>query len=302
MVKHYFQTPDPDLAVVQKRLVFWFKEREYEVDSGEADGIYLIQSRKTGKLRTLTGMNIAFKIRLFLSDEPNEFVFESATGQWAQNIAGAGITALFTGGITLLTGAAGAGWAMKVERDIVDFMENSLQFRKTRTVDDKGATKSAPPPMPGPPPIPGVVPVATAVPPPIPKAADAGPCTPRQRAERKAAEDLKKLATAHTAGILTDEEYAAKKAAIDAKTDEYEVQFVVEEKAGKLKDALTAGILDQAEYDAKVADLAKLARESIQKERSQKAKAAQLTKLKAAMDAGILTQEEFDTKVKAMKV
>lgn len=112
---------------------------------------------------------------------------------------------------------------------------------------------------------------------------------------------MNKLAAAHTAGILTDEEYATKKATIDAKTDEYEVQFVVEEKAVKLKDALMAGILDQAEYDAKVADMARLARESIQKERSQKAKAGQLAKLTAALDAGILTQEEYEIKVKAME-
>lgn len=295
MVKHYFQTPNPDLGAVQKRLVFWFKEREYEVDSGEADGIYLIQARKTGKLRTLAGMNIAFKIRLSPSDEPNEFIFESATGQWMQNLTGAGVTALFTGGLTLLTGAAGAAWAMKVERDIVEYMEHSLQFKKTKTIDDKGGSTSTPPPMPG------AAPVPAAVPPPMPKADDAHHCAPRQRAEKKADDDLKKLAAAHTAGILTDEEYAAKKATIDAKTDEYEVQFVVEEKAVKLKEALAAGILDQSEYDAKVAGLATLARDAIQKERTQKAKAGQLAKLKAALDAGILTQEEYEAKLKAIE-
>lgn len=187
MVKHYFQTPNPDLATVQKRLVFWFKEREYEVNSAEADDDCLIQARKTGKLRALTGTNIAFKIRLYLSDEPNEFVFESSTGQWVQNLTGVGISAMFTGGLTLLTGAAGAAWAVKVERDIVEYMEQSLQFKKTKTIEDKGTTATPPP---TPPPMPDA-------PPPLPE-----PITPRQKAEQKAQNEMKKLSDALADGIL----------------------------------------------------------------------------------------------------
>ncbi len=127
------------------------------------------------------------------------------------------------------------------------------------------------------------------------------PSTPRQRAERRVEEELKKLAAAHAGGILSLEEYTAKKATVAARTDEYEVQLIVDERAAKLKEALNAGIFDQAEYDTKVANLPKLARESIQKERSQTAKAGQLAKLKAAMDAGILTEEEYEAKVKSME-
>lgn len=277
MVKHYFQTPNPDLASIQKRLAFWFKQHEYEVDSADDDGVYLIQARKTGKLRTLTGTNIAFKIRLYPSDSSNEFVFESATGQWTQNIAGASVTALFTGGITLLTGAAGAAWAMKVERDIVEFMEHSLQFKKTKSVDDKGnvGTTLSPPSPPrssAPPPLPDAPPPAVAT-----EAIQ----SPRQRAVTRAKDDLKKLEAAHTAGILDDTEFQAKKSALRAKVDEYEVQFVVEEKAVKLKAALADDIIDQAAYDAKYASLAQIATDAIQKERKERAKAEQLSKLKA---------------------
>ena len=297
MVQHYFQTPNPDLAAIQKRLVFWFKEHEYEVDSAETDGVCLVQARKTGKLRTLTGTNIAFKIRVYLSEEPDEFVFESSTGQWAQNIAGAGVTALFTGGLTLLTGAAGAAWAVKVERDIVEYMEHTLRFKKTKTIDDKsGATKSAPPPIP-----------TSAAPPPLPSRAIPSSVvtvdqvlSPRERAVACGKADLTKLEAAHTGGILTDEEFAAKSTALSARIDEYEVKFVVEERAAKLKSALADGILDQTAYDSKYALLEQVARDAIQKERKQQAGAEQLAKLKIALANGILSQEEYDLKASAL--
>lgn len=63
-MKHYFQTPNPDLSTIHKRLVMWFKEHEFDVNSAESDGEYLIQARKSGALRTLTGMNQAFKIKV----------------------------------------------------------------------------------------------------------------------------------------------------------------------------------------------------------------------------------------------
>ncbi len=295
MVKHYFQTPNPDLAATTKRLVFWFKQNEYEVDSADDDGVYMIQARKTGKMRTLLGTNIAFKIRLYPSDSPNEFVFESATGQWAQNIAGAGVTALFTGGFTLLTGAAGAAWTMKVERDIVEFMEHSLQFKKTKTVDDKGNAVAAPPPVPN-----QTQPITAGSRPTVEATPIEVVQSPREKAIAKAKGDLQKLEAAHSAGILNDQELAEKKNALRVKVDEYEVQFVVEEKAVKLRDALEAGIIDQAAFDAKYATLAQIAKQSIQKERQQKAKSEQLAKLKTALDNGILSQEEFDAKVAAL--
>lgn len=297
MVQHYFQTPNPDLAAIQKRLVFWFKEHEYEVDSAETDGVFLVQARKTGKFRTLTGTNIAFKIRIYLSEVPDEFVFESATGQWVQNITGAGVTALFTGGLTLLTGAVGAAWVVKVERDIVEFMEHTLRFKKTKTIENKsGANQSAPPPVPAsidPPPL--VQRVATSV------VTANQSLSPRERAVACGKSDLAKLEAAHAAGILTDDELAAKSNALAARIDAYEVQFVIEEKAAKLKAALADGILDQAAYDSKYASLEQAAKEAIQKERMLQDGAGQLGKLKIALANGILSQEEYDQKASMLR-
>jgi len=294
-MKHYFQTEKPDLAVIQKRLLFWFKEHEYEVDSAEDDGYYLIQAKKTGKLRTLTGTNIAFQIKLYPSDEPNEFIFESGTGKWTQNIAGAGITAIFTGGITLLTGIAGAAWIKKIERDIIDFMEDTLKFRKLKTVDDKGVVIDAPP---------TVVqdsPKLASQPSIQPEKQIAVMLTPKQKAENKIKEQAKKLEDAHNGDILSDDEYAQKKAELSLKDAEYEIEFLVEEQVGKLTKALESGILTQEEYDSKVSNLKTSVKEGYKKEKKKRESEEQINKLKAALDSGILTQEEYDTKISALE-
>lgn len=46
MGKYYFQTLSPDLEAIAKRLVVWFKQHEYEVDSTEDDQCYFVQARK----------------------------------------------------------------------------------------------------------------------------------------------------------------------------------------------------------------------------------------------------------------
>jgi hypothetical protein len=43
---------------------------------------------------------------------------------------------MFTGGFTILTGIAGAGWALVVEREILEYMENTLKFKKTKTFNE----------------------------------------------------------------------------------------------------------------------------------------------------------------------
>ncbi|MBY0512522.1 MAG: SHOCT domain-containing protein [Gemmataceae bacterium] len=292
-MKHYFQTPNPDLATIQKKLVMWFKEHEFDVNAAEADGEYLIQARKTGTFRALTGTNQAFKVKLYPSDGPNEFVFENAIGAWTSNLAGVGISAMFTGGFTLLTGAAGVAWAKKTEREIVEYIETTLQFRRTKSVDEKGAVVGQPAPR-----VAAQV-VAAAPPTPVP-AAPAKPLSPYERAVRKGQAELRKMQDAHEAGILSDEELAAKKKEVQAKAAEWEEQFAVEDRAAKLRAARDNGILEQAEYDAKVAALEQVVRQDVQAERERRQKDAQLAKLKGALEAGVLSREEYEAKVAAL--
>ena len=114
MAKSYFVlNSDRDLEKIYQSVVLWFKGKQYEVEGVYQNSTYLIQARKTGTIRTLLGTNLAFKIKIYLSDEKffqqREFIVETSRGKWIQNIAGAGFTSLFTGGFTLLTGIAGAG-------------------------------------------------------------------------------------------------------------------------------------------------------------------------------------------------
>lgn len=290
MAKYYFQTPNPDLQTISKRLVLWFKQNEYDVESVEDDSVWLIQAKKTGTFRTLTGTNIAFTLKLYPSDTEGEFVCETATGQWTANIAGAATTALFTGGLTLVTGALGAAWTVKVERDIIEFMESTLKFRKLRTEGEAPAATPAP-----------AKPAAS--PPPLPAAssgAAAATLSPRQKAEAKVAAEMKALADAHSSGVLDAVEYAAKTKLLQAKVDEYVIEFTIEERSSKLKDALASGIISQDEYATKLAAMKAAVSAEVKNAEKTAAKEAQIAKLQAAKEAGVLTPDEYEQKVAAL--
>jgi len=135
MAINYFVSKDKNLGDLYKKLIIWFKEREYVVDAIENDDEYLIQAKKTGTFRTLTGTNQAFKIKICWShnsENDHEFILETSTGKWVSNLAGAGVTAMFTGGFTVLTGLAGAGWALVVESNIIEYVENTLHYQKIK--------------------------------------------------------------------------------------------------------------------------------------------------------------------------
>lgn len=242
MSKHYFAAKNQDLATIQQKLVFWFKEREYDVNHTETEGSYLIQAKKTGTLRTLTGTNLAFKIKLSWSDDPsveNEFIFESSTGKWVSNLAGAGISAMFTGGFTILTGLAGAGWALVVEHEITDYIENTLKFKKTKTLNETNKESQETPST------------FSLTPASSPSSPAITTLSSREKALQKGGQDLGKLEAALKNDILTEAEFNTKKAALEMKIDEYEIDFAVEEKSIKLEQAFVQGILDEKEYETK---------------------------------------------------
>ncbi len=284
MGKHYFEAKEQNIGTIQQLLVLWFKEREYEVNHTEAEGIYLIQSKKTGTLRTLTGTNLAFKIKLYWSDDPsavNEFIFESSTGKWISNLAGAGVTAMFTGGFTILTGLAGAGWSLVVEREILEYMENTLKFKKTKTFNETEKNSSE----------------TSSTLTPSDSSSAIKNLSPREKASQQGQQDLAKLEAALKNDILTEAEFTTKKAALELKIDEYEIEFAVEEQSIKLEQAFVQGILEESEFEAKVMDIRDTVKERIIKEREQKKNADHIAKLKVALENGILSQVEYDAKV-----
>ena len=90
MASYYFTTNSIDLNTIYQQLLLWFKTRQYEVDGVETKGEYLIQARKTGVIRTFTGTNMAFKVRIYWSKNnthDNEFVVETATGKWISRVS-----------------------------------------------------------------------------------------------------------------------------------------------------------------------------------------------------------------------
>lgn len=203
-------------------------------------------------------------------------MFESAVGAWTSNLTGAGITAVFTGGLTLLTGAAGAAWAKKTERDVVEYIETTLKFRKVKSEDGKGAADDSSEPN------------------------HAKPLSAYEQAIQKGKTELRKLQDAHEAGILDENELTAKKKDLEAKIPEWEIQLAVEGRSEKLRAALQEGILEQLEYDAKLAALEQAVRQDVESEQKQRQNEAKIAKLKAALESGVLNQKEYDTKLAAL--
>lgn len=288
MAKNYFVSNNQqDLSSIYRKLILWFKEKQYELDNTEAEGNYFIQAKKTGKIRTLFGTNLAFQVKIYWSKDPtvpHEFTLETSTGQWLTNLTGAGVTAMFTGGFTVLTGLAGAGWSLIIENEIIGYVENDLKFEKIKKAEELEVGTSA-----------------TTSPQLIPRNSSQADSlvnsNARKKALEKVAEDLHRLESAFANGILTDTEFNVKKLALENKIDEYEVEFLIEEKIDKFQKAFSEGVLNADEYEDKVKDVEEAVRRQIFQGRYEKIRIEKIAKLKEALDNGILTEEEYQAKI-----
>ena len=281
MASYYLTGNNINLNTIYQQLLAWFKTRQYEVEGVENQGEYLIQARKTGLVRTFTGTNMAFKVRIYWSKDSNcqdEFVVEAATGKWISNIAGAGFASMFTGGFTILTGLAGAGWTMIVENSMIEYMVNSLQCSRIKPELELEINNDQP--------IKQTINVD----------AESNP-SPREKAEAKATIELEKLETAYQEGILERAEFDKKKNNLEATIERYEIDFTIEAQMKKLEKAFIDGILTEQEYEAKVAQVCHNVETEITNKRSTAKKQQHLDKLKQALEHGILSQAEYDAKV-----
>ncbi|MDJ0899182.1 MAG: SHOCT domain-containing protein [Xenococcus sp. MO_188.B8] len=296
MAVNYFISQEKDLSNLYKKLILWFKEKQYLVDSVEKDNEYLIQAKKTGTLRTLTGTNQAFKVKIIWStDTDNEFIVETSTGKWITNIAGAGFTAMFTGGFTVLTGLAGAGWALVVEANLINYIENTLNYKKIKnevnsqqqfiiskddllsniTLQDNVDEEQ--------------------------KLELYKINSPRSKAEEKVKEELLKLEIAYQEQVLTKDEFEFKKRELELIIERYEIDFAVEAKMAKLEQAFIQGILSEDEYEAKVTEVRNLVEEQIRNQRFEAQKSSYIIKLKQAVEDGILSKSEYEAKIASFK-
>jgi hypothetical protein len=169
-----FTGESQDLGLLADEVKTWFKGSGFEVQAADNQGVHVIQARKTSGVRTLLGTNQAFNVKI--EGTPACYVVEVGTGKWAENLTGAGLAGLFTGGLTWLTAAGGAAWVKKIEADLWDWLA------KRNVKNQAAATPAAPPPAPAP--------------------AGGTAHIPDQ---------IKKLAELRDAGVLTPEEFEAKK-------------------------------------------------------------------------------------------
>jgi hypothetical protein len=169
-----------ELHLLAEDVKMWFQGNGYEVQAASNDGIHIVQARKTSGVRTFFGTNQAFNVKI--EGKPTCYTVEVGTGKWVENLAGAGISGLFTGGLTWLTGAAGAAWMKKAENDLW----NWLDMRNVKA-------QSAPAPAPA------------------PAAAPAAAPTPAPAPIGNIPEQIKKLAELRDMGVLTPDEFEAKK-------------------------------------------------------------------------------------------
>ena len=292
MAINYFITENKDLSNLYKKLILWFKERQYLVESVETENEYLIQAKKTGTLRTLTGTNQAFKIKIsWAENTENEFIVETSTGKWVSNLAGAGFTAMFTGGITVLTGLAGAGWTLVIESKIIDYIENTLNYKRVKNEVEvqqqfsnsisnnfaqyNGNKES--------------------------ELKSQNLISSRSKAENKVKEDLLKLEIAYQEQILTKDEFETKKRELEQRITVYEIDFVVEEKITKLEQAFVQGILTEEEYEAKIVQVRHAVENQICNQRLEEQKQSYIAKLKQAVEHGIISESECEAKIASYK-
>lgn len=289
MAVNYFIANEENLDNLYKKLILWFKERQYIVDAVENDDEYLIQAKKTGTFRTLTGTNQAFKVKIAWSynlNNPNEFILETSTGKWVSNLAGAGVTAMFTGGFTVLTGLAGAGWALVVETNIVDYVENTLHYKKIKNELSTSVTTSK-----------QLISSASKLQKSDNSNVILSDISPQAKAENKLQQEIDRLEKAYQDGILEQEEFEAKKEILNAKVFQYEIDFTVEDKIQKLEQAYVQGIINEDEYESKVGKIRETVESEIKQRKIQEENLSLMIKFKQALDSGILTQEEYEHKI-----
>ena len=273
MTKYYFVATEQDtIPRVYREITLWFKNKEYEVESTQTGEIYLVQAKKTGFLRTLSGTNLAFRVTIYWSNAPStegEFIIETRVGKWFRNITGAGLTAIFTSGFTIFTGFAGAGWALVLERDLINHLQNTLNFKRVSEAATTPSSDSS----------------AITVAKETVNTQTSSPARSRAISEIKA--EIDQLQSALNQDIISQEEFQQKKQKLEKKIDEREVEILIEEKTNQLQEAFASGVLDADEYEAKLNSVEESAREKLSKKQ----------KFKKARDDGILTEEEYQAKL-----
>lgn len=282
MAKNYFVlTYHRDLDKVYNDVILWFKGKQYQVEGVLKNGVYIVQARKSDVIRTILGTNIAFKVKIYLSeDNAGEFIIETSRGKWIQNIAGASFGAIFTGGLTYLTGIASASWTFILENELINYLQKSCQLARVQPVvnnQDSEVWYSDK--------LSNTCEYKTAE---------------QQEVINNLEGEIKKLEDAFANDILTEGEFNQKKYVLEKQIDDHEVNFLIENKVRQLQEAFAQGILNQEEYGAKLEKLEAQTRDEILQEKYAERNRLKMIKLKEALNSGILTQAEYERKIASL--
>ena len=284
MAKNYFVlNSSRNLQKIYDDVLLWFKGRQYQVEGVVKDGIYIVQARKTDAIRTLLGTNVAFKVKIYLAqDNGKEFIIETFRGKWIQNIAGASLGAIFTGGLTYLTGIAGAGWTLIIENELISYLEKNCYLIRVQPVTNSTQDSDVW----------------------FPEQSNHQNTITKTPEQQQIIADLeveiKKLEIAFTNDILTEVEFNRKKAVLERQMDDYEANFIIENKVKQLQEAFAEGIINQDEYSLKLEKLEAQTRDEILREKYSERNRLKIVKLKEALNNGVITQAEYNKKISSL--
>lgn len=283
MAKNYFVLNyHRDLDKVYNDVILWFKGKQYQVEGVLKNGVYIVQARKSDAIRTILGTNIAFKVKIYVSaDNAGEFIIETSRGKWIQNIAGASFGAIFTGGLTYLTGIASASWTFILENELINYLQKNCQLARVQPevnnqdsevwYSDKSTTNNC-----------------------------EYKTSEQQEIINSLETEIRKLEDAFANDILTEGELNQKKSVLEKQIDDHEVNFLIENKVRQLQEAFAQGILNQEEYATKLEKLEAQTRDEILQEKYAERNRLKMIKLREALNSGILTQAEYDRKIASL--
>lgn len=102
----------------------WFAFDKFETQLQSSDDYYMVQAKKSSKLRSALGGSRAFTV--VIKSNSKETIIETTTGQWVQNLSAVGIGTLLTGGLSLVGSGMAASWTKKIEVDLWNFLDNEV--------------------------------------------------------------------------------------------------------------------------------------------------------------------------------
>jgi uncharacterized paraquat-inducible protein A len=137
MDNRYYPGVEVDVQSVVAELRRLFDEGDYEVQSMQVAQTAVLQARKSGTLRELTGLSAALTIKI--TPEHGGTRVEMGMQKWLDKVAVAGVVALFLAAPLLALPALGAYWQHRLTEDCWKIIEANIARKAGGYV----------PPMPG---------------------------------------------------------------------------------------------------------------------------------------------------------